>query len=248
MEFKQSVIESLNYYVYCLVDPRNDKIFYMGKGKGNRVFNHAADALKSSVESDKLETIREIMNSGQNVKYYIIRHGLTEDESKLVESVLINVFTYGPFNLESVLTNIQAGYHQWDRGIMTAQEINSLYDCDALSPIPGERLMCININNTYNRPERDQFGTRENIYEATRKYWKVNGARAARAEYVLATYRGIVRAVFKPTKWFKSDIVFDKGARWEFEGYEVKDSPYLNTSVVGFINHGNQNPIRYINM
>ena len=45
MEFKQTVIEALQYYVYCLVDPRDNKIFYVGKGYGNRVFNHAADSL-----------------------------------------------------------------------------------------------------------------------------------------------------------------------------------------------------------
>lgn len=33
MEFKQSVKEALAYYVYALVDPRDHKIFYIGKGK-----------------------------------------------------------------------------------------------------------------------------------------------------------------------------------------------------------------------
>ena len=31
MEFKQTVIEALQYYVFCLVDPRDKKIFYIGK-------------------------------------------------------------------------------------------------------------------------------------------------------------------------------------------------------------------------
>ena len=37
-EFKTSVIEALQYYVYCLVDPRSNKIFYIGKGHDNRIF------------------------------------------------------------------------------------------------------------------------------------------------------------------------------------------------------------------
>ena len=35
MMFTADVIEQLNYYVYRLIDPRNGKTFYVGKGKGN---------------------------------------------------------------------------------------------------------------------------------------------------------------------------------------------------------------------
>ncbi|WP_263312590.1 hypothetical protein [Campylobacter sp. LR264d] len=37
-EFSQEIIEQLGYYVYGLIDPRNGRYFYIGKGKGNRVF------------------------------------------------------------------------------------------------------------------------------------------------------------------------------------------------------------------
>ena len=195
MEFKQTVIEALQYYVYCLVDPRDKKIFYIGKGVGNRVFNHAADALDENNESLKLDTIREIHKAGLEASYYIARHGMTEDEAYLVESVLIDMFTYGQFNLESTLTNIQAGHHQWDKGVKTIEEIKVLYDCSDIQPISNERLICININKTYNRPNTDYYGKRDNIYEATRKYWRLNGNRARTADYVLAVYQGIFPAL-----------------------------------------------------
>ena len=248
MQFKPGVIEALQYYVYCLVDPRDKKIFYIGKGVGNRVFNHAADALDENNESLKLDTIRDIHKSGLDVAYYIARHGMIEDEAYLVESVLIDMFTYEQFNLESVLTNIQAGHLQWDKGVKTVEEINALYDCSDIQPISGEKLLCININKTYNRPDKDYYGKRDNIYEATRKYWKLNGNRARTADYVLAIYQGIVRAVFKPIEWHISNVKFEIGDRWEFTGEEVVDSPYLNVSVKDYIKKGNQNPIRYINM
>ena len=38
-EFKSSVIKALQLYVYCLAGPRNNKIFYIVKGHGNRFFN-----------------------------------------------------------------------------------------------------------------------------------------------------------------------------------------------------------------
>ena len=248
MEFKQSVIEALQCYVYCLVDPRDNKIFYVGKGQGNRVFQHAINALDESADSLKLNTIRDIIKANLSVKYYIIRHGMTEDEALLVESVLIDVLTYNQFNLESVLTNIQSGHHQWDKGVKTIEEINTLYDCAEIVPGLTDRLICININKTYNHVDVDSYGTRDNIYEATRKYWKLNGNRAKQADYVLATYQGIVRAVFKPSRWFVSKKQFESGPRWEFDGVEVPDSPYLNTSVKDYIRPGNQNPIFYINM
>ena len=236
--FKTSLIEALQYYVYCLVDPRTNRIFYIGKGSGNRIFNHANDALNDNLSSLKLNIIREIRSSGQKVSYYIIRHGLNKDEALLVESVLIDMLTYEKFNTESILANIQSGHHQWDKGIKTVDEINIIYDCAEIKPSPNDRFVGININKTYNNGERD------NIYEATRKYWKMNGERAKSATYVLSLYRGIVRAVFKPTRWYKSQ---EYEGRWEFDGIEVNDSPYLHKSVKNIMNYG-QNPITYYNL
>ena len=54
IQFSQKTIEELNYYVYVLVDPRNSKIFYVGKGIGNRVFAHVTCSLNETLESDKL--------------------------------------------------------------------------------------------------------------------------------------------------------------------------------------------------
>lgn len=237
-EFKTSVIEALQCYVYCLVDPRTSKIFYIGKGTGNRVFNHADDALDENLSSLKLDIIRDIREHGFKVSYYIIRHGLNKDEALLIESVLIDLLTYDKFNTEMILANIQSGHHQWDRGIKTVDEINLIYDCADIEPASDDRFLCININKTYNN------GERENIYEATRKYWKMNGQRAKSATYVLSLYRGIVRAVFKPMRWYRSKEYED---RWEFDGIEVEDSPYLHKSVKNIITCG-QNPISYYNM
>jgi hypothetical protein len=57
-KFDQQIKKALGHYVYALIDPFTDKIFYVGKASGNnRVFNH----LKSSkLESEKTEKIKEI--------------------------------------------------------------------------------------------------------------------------------------------------------------------------------------------
>ena len=129
-EFNPSVIEALQYYVYCLVDPRDNRIFYIGKGKGNRVFQHAKASLNENEHSLKLDIIRSILKEGKEVKHYIIRHNLTEETAITLESTLIDLLTYEKFNKTNQLANIVAGHHQWDEGIKSVDEINIIsYAC-----------------------------------------------------------------------------------------------------------------------
>ena len=91
--FSEKAIEALNgFYVYALVDPRNDKVFYVGKGTGNRVFSHEIESGKSrESEKKKLQHIREIENCGYSVRRLIINWGLTENEAFIAEATLINL-------------------------------------------------------------------------------------------------------------------------------------------------------------
>ena len=75
--FSQAVIEKLDYYVYFLQDPRTDEVFYVGKGIGNRVFNHLDCAIETDGDTEKLDIIREVIKSGRSIKHYILRHGLS---------------------------------------------------------------------------------------------------------------------------------------------------------------------------
>ena len=60
--FSQSVIEKLDFYVYFLQDPRTDEVFYIGKGIGNRVFNHLECAIETDGTTEKLDKIRDIVD------------------------------------------------------------------------------------------------------------------------------------------------------------------------------------------
>lgn len=233
--FTHSVIRALKYYVYALIDPRDDKIFYIGKGCGNRVFDHAENTLNEMDKSLKLDQIRSIISSGLKPEYYIVRHNLSEETAYTVESALIDVLTYPKFNTENTLSNIIAGHHQWDEGIKSVNEINSIYDCAEMKIAGNERLLLVNLNKSYDQKKAKGVYKRKDIYEQTRKYWYINIERAKRVDYVLGIYKGVVRAVYRPTKWFSVDtdeegIRFRK-RRWAFDGEYVDNSPYTNKRI-----------------
>lgn len=246
--FSEKTCEELRYYVYLLVDPRDNKVFYVGKGINNRVFNHVECSIETETQTDKLDTIRDIRDAGLAVKHYIVRHGLDEDDAFTVESVLIDLFTYPDFESIAHMSNIVAGHHQFDLGIKTVEEIETLYACEPLKLEDiRHNIMTININNTYrglkNAKEADP--TYSNIYEATRKHWKLSLARAEKVEYVLSEYRGVVRAIFKPLKWsaYRDRFYFDGEEITPETNKEITDL-YLN-KMVPSKKKGMANPIHY---
>lgn len=253
-EFSQKTKEELQSYVYALIDPRDNRIFYIGKGNTNRIFSHENEATWNLRETQKLEMIRSINNAGLKVNHYIIRHGLEDKEAFLLESVFIDFLTFKDFADISKITNIASGHYSFDRGIKTVEECELLYNCEELKRQDIQHnILVININKTYDgnrkRKNSNPVYNRPNIYEATRGWWVLDKNRAQNSEYVLAEYRGIVRAVFKPQIWLQ-DIENRGEKRWGFEGFEVVDEEilnlYLNKEVPKL--QGTANPIRYFSM
>jgi hypothetical protein len=97
------------YYVYVLIDPRDDQIFYVGKGTGDRPSSHDREAAaRLTAEPDKskrkTERIRDITATGLTPLIDIVRHGIeTEDEAFQIEAALIDC-------LRPNITNIDAGH------------------------------------------------------------------------------------------------------------------------------------------
>lgn len=106
---------------------------------------------------------------------------------------------------------------------------------------PNDHILCVNITRTY------QSGQREDIYDCARHYWRLKLSRAEQANLVLAIAHGIVVGVFHPIQWYPSTNRQYAG-RYEFDGNEVKESPYYNKCVWNVISRKTQNPISYINL
>ena len=119
MKFTSPVIKELKYYVYLYSHPETGEIFYVGKGKGNRVFAH----LEEQKSSDKVKAIQDILGAGMSPTIEILVHGLEDEHTALrVESSIIDLL--GVQNL----TNKQSGYKSALFGRMTIDQINAAYD------------------------------------------------------------------------------------------------------------------------
>ena len=113
--------------------------------------------------------------------------------------------------------------------------------------------LTVSLNKTYIQKNAQGVYVRINLYECTRKYWKLNPDRANQVEYVLGVYRGIVRAVIKPTSKWELTSYDDNGMpftskRYQIEGImddEVGNNLYLNKDVTDYP-FGSGGSIRYI--
>jgi len=210
--FTEEVIEQLKYYVYRLVDPRNNQTFYVGKGKGNRVFAHVAASIKnwkgkSYLEKDeddisaKIQQIREIKASGKEVIHVIHRYGLSEKEAFEVEAALIDVY--------EDLTNLHSG-HGSERGMSNADEIQRELSYETYKE-DNSKYVIIKIN------KKSLKAHNNDIYETVRGAWKVDVKKASNYKLCFAVLNGIVVNVYNIKKWYAST---QKG-RYEFTGNEA---------------------------
>lgn len=88
------------YYVYELIDPRDDAVFYVGKGKNGRIDQHEAEARKGR-QSRKCDRIRAIECAGLKIKKRKVSTHADEVEAYQAEADLICF--YGLANLTNAI-------------------------------------------------------------------------------------------------------------------------------------------------
>lgn len=235
--FPSDVKRKLKTYVYRLIDPRNGETFYVGKGRGNRVFAHirAEKNFEGDELGNKLTRIRNIRLAGFKVAHVIHRHGMDDKTASEVEASLIDAYPG--------LTNIVSGVSSSDYGTMHAKEIISRYS--AKPAVFRHKALMINVNRS---------ATETSLYEATRYAWKINKYKAKKAEVILAIRLGVIVGAFIAHRWLEAKTSNFPGrepapGRFGFEGEEAPDD--IKKLYVGkripdeYRKPGAANPIKY---
>jgi len=240
-QFSSEVINKLKYYVYLISDPSNNEIFYVGKGKGNRLFSH----FKEIGDNEKINKIKEIKSKGLEPKIEILVHGVEDEITiKKIEAAIIDLID------KTNLTNKIGGYESSDFGRMDLNQINAKYSSKKTTI--SENVLLIKLSKTfrYNMSPQD-------LYDNTRGIWIISEERRKKTKYAFAIYDNVIQETYKIQSWFEAGSTYASGRtdidrwkkvkRYEFVGnisFEMRKK-YLHKSVDKYFTMHNQNPMRY---
>lgn len=214
------------YYVYVLVDPRDDSIFYVGKGTGQRLLAHGLEAefgADPGPRSGKVARIREIRSAGNEPRIDVVRHGLDEPEALMIEAALIDCV--------GQLTNRVAG-HGAAEGRTSLGELVSQHGATPVDP-GASPVILVRLGPWRDGRERIEPGTfregrgyrhgmtPEELAESTRAWWVVSPTTVERRgiRHAVAVHGGVTRGVMTIGNWMQ------RGNRRAFAAIPLTDGP-----------------------
>ncbi|OBC18060.1 hypothetical protein A5788_11210 [Gordonia sp. 852002-50816_SCH5313054-c] len=222
------VAEKLGVYVYALRDPRDKSIFYIGKGKGDRVFSHVwvargqkgrvKDGTQKdpiAVESAKNARINAIYADGSKVEHFILRPNITPpvDSDKLAfqfEQVLISAFKLAETDLENPkLTTIKGGHTSGEFVVEPIEETIKRLAAVPAGKIEKPFVVLVSTNPAY------KTWSDEEIYDNVAGSWYASGAVGLPDLPILVVHAGLIRAVFRADRWEPSAT---EAKKWRFYG------------------------------
>lgn len=221
-EFKFNTKQELKYYVYALTYKENNEevIFYIGKGKGDRVFAHFDDANKL-----KEEGLEEAL-SGKHRKIldkecfaYIVKAGLKDqDEAFKYEALLIDLL----WDFKSIdLQNKVKGHDEWGKSRV------ELVDARYSKPIDLEEY-CQKNNLSILGFKIDVDSYNSGLYKDHRAIlegrWTIDQKRIETVDYVVALHQGLIYGVYKYVKKSirkTSSFTQEEWDKWNLEHHKM---------------------------
>ena len=240
----------LKHYVYALVNPENEEIFYVGRGQNDRGLQHLK--LKTDENNSKKQTeIEAIRSKGLEPRLEILRYGLEKETAIEVEAAIIDTIGIAKLTNQYRGDDTSRGRGLWD---------------DLNIRLGGKPLDIESIKNGVILFFCHKAFPYYNIYDSTRQFWKVSEKRIKRKaenedlhyKYAFGMKENTVLEVFEIIDWFPAGTTVstrpfnsDGKNEWEFVGSYAKtplskyknrilheDSIPLKASQIGF---------RYIN-
>ena len=140
-KFSKEIKKALKYYVYLFSNPITGEIFYVGKGKGDRVFYH----LEDTNENEKVKKIKEIKSQGREPKIEFLVHGVEDEVTiKKIEAAIIDLIG------KNKLTNKIGGYESSYFGRMDLNQIKARYT--SVEANITEKVVLIKLSTTFRKP------------------------------------------------------------------------------------------------
>jgi len=198
-EFDGLIEQYLGQYVYSLIDPRDGKVFYIGKGGGDekeagnhRVLHHFQEA-KAALQkralnpSPKIKRIWDIWSSGRPVQWNIVRRGLPDRNTAFqVEAALIDLL--GCDNL----VNQQRGHNREAAGMISSEELY-LKSAPPVQPkVPYKAVLMFPIQATVKE---------RGAYDATRGWWRRTKPFEGIATHAVGLLAGVSVCVVEICQW-----------------------------------------------
>ena len=199
--FSAGVLDQIGHYVYRLIDPQTGKTFYVGKGRGQRVFSHLnlriaeanAAGTEIDAESGRVAEIQRLRSLNLEPEICIHRHGMTDDTAIAVELALIDAY--------DGLSNLVGGHGSSVYGPQSPQDLEEKYGLRATPLNKDRRYLFVFLNKNWRKGMKP-----DEIYKAAQYAWGVNRAQAAKCQYVLAVSQGVVRGCFIADQWLEATV------------------------------------------
>lgn len=180
------VHQHLGYYVYGLMDPRSGRLFYVGRGQGDRILQHEWQALDGADRGAKLDLIREIQEHGSEVEKVIFRRQLGTQTACEVEAALIDVLLHFGSQFRGQIRGANA-----EIGLRSLSVIRLELAAPPLGPLPCPTLI-VGINKTW-----QQDMSADELWEASRRWWGFRrNLPSMRPQLLLAVAQKIVRGAW----------------------------------------------------